>query len=136
MVVDRGSQHSACMDASLSGLDAKTLIPQPLALQLQSDESFPKGHLLATMCMNVQEISCSLINTFLTAVMSLSISGGCQEPAGGRTAGSGTEPGPLRHHGAAEAGRDQGADPARDSQRAEDQRRCREPTEGKLFDHI
>ena len=51
-------------------------------------------------------------------------SGGCQGPAGGGATGSGTQPGPVRYHGPAEVGRDQGADPPRDPQGAEDQRRC------------
>lgn len=58
-------------------------------------------------------------------------SGGCQGPAGGRAAGSGAQPGPVWRHGPTEARRDQGADPPRNPQRAEDQRRCWKPAKGK-----
>lgn len=58
--------------------------------------------------------------------------GGCQGPAGGRATGSGTQPGPVWHHGPTEAGWDQGADPPRDPQGAEDQRGCREPAQGNI----
>lgn len=46
---------------------------------------------------------------------------------GVRQAGPGSSRGPVRHHGAAEAGRDPRADQARDPKRAEDQGGGREP---------
>lgn len=70
--------------------------------------------------------------TFLSSRLFPPPSGGRQRPAGGGATGSGTQPGPVRHHGPTEAGRDQGADPTRDPQGAEDQRRCREPAKGKI----
>lgn len=69
---------------------------------------------------------------FLSLLICCPPSGGCQGPAGGGATGSGTQPGPVRHHGPTEAGRDQGADPPWDPQGAEDQRRCREPAKGKV----
>lgn len=67
-------------------------------------------------------------------LLSFPPTGGCQGPDGGRAIGSGTQPGSVRHHGPTEAGRDQGADPPRDPQGAEDQRRCREPAQGNITD--
>ena len=72
------------------------------------------------------------LSPVFTSPLSCFTPGGCQGPAGGGATRSGAQPGPVRHHGSAEAGRDQGADPPRDPQGAEDQRRCWEPAQGNI----